>query len=101
MIKKSYHDIINKVMITPKENNMIRTQIQLTSEQAQGLKRLAINKKKSISELIRLSVDVMIRSNGFEDQNDLRLRAITAAGQLKGPEDLANGHDDYLADAYK
>jgi len=79
---------------------MIRTQIQLTSDQFQSLKRMAAKEKKSVSELIRLSVDAMIPFNGVANQDDLRRRAIAAAGQLRGPENLASNHDDYLSEAY-
>lgn len=80
---------------------MIRTQIQLTSEQARSLKRIAVREKKSVSELIRLSVDALIHSNGIDNQSDLRQKAIAAAGQLKGPENLAENHDNYLSEAYE
>lgn len=80
---------------------MIRTQIQLTPEQAQGLKRIAAREQKSVAELIRLSVDAMIHSSGIDNQNDLRQKAIAVAGQLKGPKDLASNHDDYLSEAYE
>jgi len=79
---------------------MVRTQIQLTPEQARSLKKLALKKKKSISELIRLSVDRMIQTNEILDQDELRRSAIAAAGQLKGPVDLAANHDDYLSEAF-
>jgi hypothetical protein len=98
--KKCYHNIINDVMITNVENIMIRTQIQLTPEQARGLKKLALKKKKSISELIRLSVENMIHTNEIYDQDELRRSAIAAAGQLKGPVDLSTKHDDYLSEAF-
>jgi hypothetical protein len=80
---------------------VIRTQIQLTSEQARSLKRIAVREKKSVSELIRLSVDALIHSNGIDNQSDLRQKAIAAAGQLKGPENLAENHDNYLSEAYE
>ena len=80
---------------------MIRTQIQLTAEQANGLKRLAAREKKSISELVRLSVDAMIHSQGLESQDNLRGRAMAAAGLLSGPQDMAENHDNYLADVYQ
>ena len=79
---------------------MVRTQIQLTPEQARGLKKLALMKKKSISELIRLSVDHMIHTNGIYDQDELRRSAIAAAGQLKGPVDLSANHDENLSEAF-
>jgi hypothetical protein len=80
---------------------VIRTQIQLTSEQARILKRIAAREKKSVSELIRLSVDALIHSNGIDNRGDLRQKAIAAAGRLKGPENLAANHDDYLSEAYE
>jgi hypothetical protein len=80
---------------------MIRTQIQLTPEQARGLKRIADREKKSVAELIRLSVDALIRSNGITNQDELRRRALAAVGQLKGTADLAKNHDDYLSEAYQ
>jgi hypothetical protein len=87
-------------MITYQEKSMIRTQIQLTPEQARGLKRIAAREKKSVSELVRLSVDAMIHANGVDNHEDLRQRAIAAAGQFKGPEDLATNHDEYLSEVF-
>ena len=78
---------------------MIRTQIQITPEQARALKQLATREGKSVAELIRVSVDAMLQAGGIKDQNDLRRRAIAAAGKLDGPENLAANHDDYLAEA--
>ena len=78
---------------------MIRTQIQITSEQARALKRLAAREGKSVAELIRISVDSMLRAGGIKDQDDLRRKAIAAAGKLNGPENLAANHDDFLAEA--
>ena len=78
---------------------MIRTQIQITSEQARALKRLAAREGKSVAELIRISVDLMLRTGGIKDQDDLRRKALAAAGRLHGPENLAADHDDYLAEA--
>jgi hypothetical protein len=78
---------------------MIRTQIQITPEQARALKRLAAREGKSVAELIRLSLDAMLRSGSIKDQDDLRRNARAAAGKLRGPDDLAENHDDYLAQA--
>ena len=78
---------------------MIRTQIQITPEQARALKRLAAREGKSVAELIRLSVNAMLRSGEIKNHDELRRKAIAAAGQLNGPENLAEDHDDYLAEA--
>jgi diphthamide biosynthesis methyltransferase len=78
---------------------MIRTQIQITSEQARSLKRLAARQGKSVAEIIRASVDAALRSEGILDDAQQRRVALAAAGKLNGPADLAERHDDYLADA--
>ena len=78
---------------------MIRTQIQLTPEQAHALKNLAAREGKSVAELIRISVDSMVRSGGVRDQADLRRKAMAAAGKLTGPPNLAVNHDEFLAEA--
>ncbi len=78
---------------------MIRTQIQITSEQARALKQLAAREGKSVAELIRISLDAMLRAGGIKDQEGLRRKAGAAAGKLSGPENLAENHNDYLAEA--
>jgi hypothetical protein len=78
---------------------MIRTQIQITTEQARALKRLAAREGKSVAELVRISLDSMLRAGGIKDQDGLRRKAIAAAGKLIGPETLAANHNDFLAEA--
>jgi hypothetical protein len=78
---------------------MIRTQIQITAEQARALKRLAAREGKSVSELIRISLDAMLRAGGIKDQDNLRRKASAAAGKISGPENLAGKHDEYFAEA--
>jgi hypothetical protein len=78
---------------------MIRTQIQITAKQARALKNLAAREGKSVAELIRMSVDSMLESGGIKDQEELRRKAMAAAGKLTGPADLSANHDDYLAEA--
>ena len=81
---------------------MFRTQIQLTPEQARALKRLATREGKSVAELIRLSVDAMLRSGGVFDPDAQRKKALAAAGKLHGgPEDLSIDHDRYLAESFE
>lgn len=77
---------------------MIRTQIQITSAQARALKQLAAREGKSVAELIRISVDEMLRAGGIKDMESLRRKARAAAGKLSGPENLAEEHDDYFVE---
>ncbi len=77
---------------------MIRTQIQLTDEQAQSLKRLSAKEGKSVAELIRISVDNLLRAGRTQDPNIARQKALAVAGKLSRPENLAEEHDKYLAE---
>jgi hypothetical protein len=84
------------------ETAMIRTQVQLTEEQAQALKNLASARQVSIAELIRQGVDTLIRSSGEIDIEERRRRAIAAAGRFhSGASDISAKHDEYLAEAFR
>jgi hypothetical protein len=79
---------------------MIRTQIQLTEEQARLLKALASERRTSVAALIRQSVDRFMLSSGASIEAR-RQRAIAAAGSFRsGRSDLSTEHDQYLAEAY-
>jgi len=81
---------------------MVRTQIQLTEEQSRALKLLAAQQGKSVSELVRQSVDQLIKTTHFTDVEERRRRAIAAAGQFRsGYTDLSTEHDRHLAEAYE
>ena len=81
---------------------MIRTQIQLTKEQAQTLKTLASEQGKSVAELIRMSVDDLIRKTISVSDAERRRRAIAAAGRFhSGRSDISVEHDKYLEEAYQ
>jgi len=81
---------------------MIRTQIQLTKEQVERLKKLAVEKHLSVSKLIRQAVDALIKSSVVVDDEERRKRAVAATGRFRsGVSDLSKEHDDYLKEAYK
>ena len=77
---------------------MIRTQIQLTDEQARILRKLAHEEGVSMAELIRRAIDRMVE----DDEEGERWRRATAViGRFRGgPADLSVRHDDYLAEDY-
>lgn len=80
---------------------MVRTQIQLTRKQAAVLKRLAAVEGVSMAELVRRGVDCYIKAVGGVSQEEIRRRAIKAAGRFaSGQRDLSEHHDRYLAKAY-
>ena len=79
---------------------MCRTQVQLTQEQAQGLKRLAKTEGVSVAEIVRGCVAERLRESEGLTKADLRRRLMRIAGGFHGPPDLAERHDDYAAEAY-
>lgn len=81
---------------------MIRTQIQLTEEQASRLKQIASEKRLSIAKLIRQAIDALIKTSAAADAEEKMKRALAAAGAFRsGRADLSARHDDHLAEAYE
>ena len=80
---------------------MVRTQIQLTEYQAEELKKLAVQKNTSMSELIRRAVDSALAEGLVRDRKEILKRAIDAIGEFhSGKSDVSTRHDDYLAEAF-
>jgi hypothetical protein len=81
---------------------MKRMQIQLDEEQAKALRRLARNEGRPIAEMIRRSVDALLRSSQQPTREELRRRAQQAIGRFhSGATDTSSRHDEYLARAYR
>lgn len=82
---------------------MIRTQIQLTEEQARRLRRRAKDEGVSLAEVIRRYVDEGLSSRAIV-RSDLYRRASELIGRFpdtKEARDLAREHDRYLDDAFR
>ena len=80
---------------------MIRTQIQLTEEQAEKAKRLAGERGVSMAEVIRELID---RAPERDDRAERFARALAAVGagrDIEGKTDVSVRHDEYLADIYE
>lgn len=78
---------------------MVRTQISLTEEQADALRRLAAARSTSLAALIRGAVDeVLAREAGGAPQS----RFFRSVGRYGAgtPGDAAERHDDYLDEAF-
>jgi hypothetical protein len=77
---------------------MLRTQIQLTEDQARALKALAAQKGVSMPELIRQAVERIIDES---DDRERRRRALELLGKYRDPAtDVARNHDRYLDEIY-
>ena len=79
---------------------MVRTQIQLTNEQYESLKRMAQVEGIPMAELVRRGVDKILKSSVAISEEELRQSALEIAGRFhSGKKDLSDKHDDYLAEA--
>ncbi len=73
----------------------MRTQVQLTEEQADRLKRLATERGMSLAALVREAVDRTLTEGDWQEK---RRRALAVVGKYSsGRSDIAVNHDKYLA----
>ena len=80
---------------------MIRTQIQLTEQQAQTLKALAKAQGVSVADLIRRGVDHILHTELIAPTEERYRRALAAVGRFRSDvTDLAAEHDRYSTGAY-
>ena len=81
---------------------MVRTQIQLSEDQARRLKEVAAQRGVSMADLVRQAVDGLLQQETSPSRAELVERAIVASGRHRsGRQDVAGHHDDYLSEAFK
>ena len=79
---------------------MVRTQIQLTEDQAQKLKALSLSTHESVAALIRKAIDQFIVT-GKPDRSALYRQAGPIVGKYKAKKpDISVAHDRYLEEAF-
>jgi len=79
---------------------MVRTQIQLTEDQAKALKKIAQSRHLSVAELIRKAVDTVIKSSAVINVEERHKRALEIVGKFSsGKRDVSKKHDLYLTEA--
>ena len=79
---------------------MVRTQIQLTEDQARRLRELSLSGRESIAALIRKAVDQFLIT-GKPDRSALYRQAMSVTGKYKIEQsDIAVEHDRYLEEAF-
>jgi hypothetical protein len=83
-------------------DDMIRTQLQLSEEQARALRELAAREDRSMADLVREALDLLLsrRRRAFAPRAELVARALAVAGRYRsGASDLARRHDQAFADS--
>ena len=79
---------------------VVRTQIQLTEEQAKKLRELSAASRESVAALIRKAVDQFIIS-GKPDRSALYRQAESVVGKYTCDTDnVSTDHDRYLEEAF-
>ena len=79
---------------------MVRTQIQLTEDQAREIKRVAAARNVSVATLIRQGVDLVLQSPPLVEPQERIARAKAAADKHHSDRsDVSRNHDSYLEKA--
>jgi hypothetical protein len=87
-------------MLTWRHRPVVRTQVQLTPEQAELLRRISAERGVSMAALLREAIEAWGSSTGALSDGEKRRRATAAIGVLSGgPDDLAARHDDYFVES--
>jgi hypothetical protein len=82
-------------------DGMKRAQIQLTGEQVAALKALAAASGRSVADLVREGVDLLLRSGGRAVLEKRRRRALDVVGRFaSGHDDVSVEHDRHLAEVF-
>jgi len=80
---------------------MVRTQIQLTEEQAEALRRLAAETDRSMADLVRTAVDAWLSEQPRLPRVARNHRVLAALGRFRSDrDDVAEQHDAFLDDAF-
>lgn len=79
---------------------MVRTQVQLTEEQAERLRDLAHDRGTSMAALVRDAVDRYLTTEPGISRQERKQRIMELAGRFNsGCSDVSERHDEYFADA--
>jgi hypothetical protein len=81
---------------------VIRTQVQLSPEQIDALRRLSAATGRSVADLVREGVDQVLSTTRRPGPEDRIERAKRVVGLFaSGTQDGSRDHDRYLAEAFE
>jgi hypothetical protein len=80
---------------------MVRTQVYLSEEQHAALQRSAERDGLSMTEALRRLIDLHVLAKGADPARDREAYFSFVGMGESGAADVAERHDDYLADAYR
>lgn len=80
---------------------MIRTQIQLSEDQAKRLRDLAAREGRSMADIVRESLSEYLPRHQEVDREELKRRSLEVLGTFRsGAPDVAERHDRHLDEIY-
>jgi predicted DNA-binding protein len=82
-------------------STVVRTQIQLTEQQLERLRRLSAGLGVSIAALIREAVDRALDDDGRERDWELALSVVGKYHDRDGATDISSNIDEYAAEAFE
>jgi hypothetical protein len=81
---------------------MVRTQIMLTADQLVALREAAAREGRSMADLVRDGVDLVLNRQGWLSRDELKRRSLAALGAYRsGVRTLGTEHDAHLAEAFE
>jgi len=81
---------------------MVRTQVQLTEQQIEELRKLSVSSGRSVADLVRQGVDSLLQAKSTPRPAHQVERALRVAGKFSsGSTDVSTHHDRYLAEAFR
>jgi Ribbon-helix-helix protein, copG family. len=87
-------------VITLRGEDVVRTQIQLSEDEAAAVKRLARERSVSMAAVIRDAIDQYVRRESGVSLDERWQRSLVAVGGFhSGGADLSQTHDDEFASA--
>ena len=78
---------------------MVRTQVQLTEEQARELKRIAAERGVSVAQVVREGVEAEIRASRGQSREERKRRALAVRSFRSEVTDLSTRHDEYFVES--
>ena len=81
---------------------MVRTQIQLTEQQAKAVKTMSKVHGISTAEVIRRAINLLLESSYVVEEGEKRARTLKTVGRFRsGRQDISKNHDTYLTRSYR
>jgi len=92
------HSLVDMLASSCHHANMLRTQVQFEKETYRTLKKIATDSRRSISDLVRQSVDRYLQEN---ERRAAWKRSLNSVGRFhSGHKDISVRHDQYLGDEW-